>query len=317
MINRTSAVPDAGTAAAHYPPTTVVNPPEPPDGPLVEHALAYAAIDWPVFPLAPRSKVPLYANPHRAGTPERANCRGRLACGRDGHGVLDATCDPETITAWWARTPSANIGLACGTTAAGDGPDVVDFDVKAGAPGRASFELLRDEGWLRGAFATVATPTGGWHLYYAGSTQGNGVCRGFGVDFRSAGGYVVAPPSPTAVGAYTWTWGPTITDTGVSWSAIRDRLKPPPPPVDPLVREVSASAAHLVDWLAGQGPGSENRNNALYWACCQALEGGYGTDVLDELTTVAAANGLEAAEIRKTRDSALRHVLRAGKAGAR
>ncbi|HEX8112053.1 MAG TPA: bifunctional DNA primase/polymerase, partial [Kofleriaceae bacterium] len=60
-------------------------------------ALAYAALGWPVFPLRPRLKTPLYGNPHPKDSPERGTCGGWHECGRFGHGVLDATTDRTVI----------------------------------------------------------------------------------------------------------------------------------------------------------------------------------------------------------------------------
>ena len=40
-----------------------------------------------------------------------------------------------------------------------------------------------------------APRSGGLHLYFAGSDQHNGHLAGQHVDFRSAGGYILAPPS--------------------------------------------------------------------------------------------------------------------------
>lgn len=281
----------------------------------VRHAHGYAALDWPVFPLSPGQKVPLYANPHRPGSDARAACRGRWSwagCGRDGHGVLDATTDHEVIDRWWSRTPSANVGLACGVTAAGHGPDVVDFDVKGGARGADSFERLRDAGLLAGAFGMASTPSGGWHLYYEGSTQGNGVVRGFGVDFRSRGGYVVAVGCPAGAGRYAWTWGPCIPDRGVDWLAIRHYLKPPPPirPIEAMHRENDVTIDGLASWVGQQGARSENRNNGLFWAACKALEDGHGQDALDALADSARGNGLPEDEIRKSVNSAVRRSMR-------
>src|SRR3954451_643265 len=63
---------------------------------FLEAALAFAARDWPVFPLRPGEKVPLIAK----------------AAG--GNGCHDATTDPDQIRAWWEKHPTANVGLACG-----------------------------------------------------------------------------------------------------------------------------------------------------------------------------------------------------------
>jgi Bifunctional DNA primase/polymerase, N-terminal len=171
---------------------------------LVSAALRYAALGWPVFPCAPRSKVPLLPNPHPRDDPARQTCHGYRDCGRLGHGVLDATTDPAVIAdEMWRRNPRANIGIACGWP----GPDVVDVDVAHGKPGRATVRRLREAGLLRGAHAVVRTPTGGRHLYFAGREggQGNGGLAAFGIDFRSTGGYVVAPPSVTPAGRYRFT----------------------------------------------------------------------------------------------------------------
>jgi hypothetical protein len=181
---------------------------------MVEHALRYATqLGWPVFPCSPKSKQPLYANPHRPGTPLRAGpdrCRGAAApdggCGKDGHGCLDATTDETTILRWWGRTPNANIGLATGWP----GMDVVDFDIKPGQHGRLAHTLLtgRAHGLtdlLSRLYGAVRTASGGLHLYYPadpGHLQGNGAIPKWGVDFRGHGGYVVAPPSRTGTGAY-------------------------------------------------------------------------------------------------------------------
>src|SRR5690348_11983979 len=67
----------------------------PPTG-FLEHALRYAEMGWPVFPLRPGGKEPLI--PKRDG----------------GNGVKDATTEASQIVTWWGRWPTANIGLACG-----------------------------------------------------------------------------------------------------------------------------------------------------------------------------------------------------------
>lgn len=59
----------------------------------LDAALAFAALDWPVLPLARNSKAPLAAL-----VP---------------NGVAHATCDPDVIWHWWKRAPDANIAIAC------------------------------------------------------------------------------------------------------------------------------------------------------------------------------------------------------------
>lgn len=265
---------------------------------LADQASAYALVGWPVFPLVPRGKVPLYRNPHPRGSDARLRCRGQ--CGRMGHGVLDATLDLEVIATWWRRQPEANIAIATGAP----GPDVVDVDVKDGAPGLATLERLRRAGLVAGAAGQVRTASGGLHLFYEGSQQGNSTMREFGIDFRGRGGYVAAPPSVTDRGAYRWL---QIFATGreVDWEAIRDHLKPRPyrPPAN--AERFAAKddpVGHLGDWLISQPVG--NRNAALYWAAQRALDAGE-TD-LRGLETAAGIVGLSDTEARRTIESARR-----------
>ena len=46
-----------------------------------------------------------------------------------------------------------------------------------------------------GAVAYVRTPAGGMHAYCTGSDQHNGRLPSHHLDFRSHGGYILAPPS--------------------------------------------------------------------------------------------------------------------------
>jgi putative DNA primase/helicase len=144
--------------------------------PLLEAALDYAARGWRAFPCRPRDKKPL----------------GTLVP----HGCRDATTDEATIRRWWKHTPQANVGIACG-----DGVLVLDVD---GAQGRAS---------LRG-LALPLTPTaetGGGLQYFFATPPGpvkNAVGLRPGLDVRTAGGYVVAPPSVHPSGTlYRWAEG--------------------------------------------------------------------------------------------------------------
>ena len=48
---------------------------------------------------------------------------------------------------------------------------------------------------MDGAAAYVRTPSGGLHAYFRGSGQRNGHLPAHHLDFRSHGGYILAPPS--------------------------------------------------------------------------------------------------------------------------
>jgi Bifunctional DNA primase/polymerase, N-terminal len=148
---------------------------------LREAALRYAAAGWPVFPCWPGRK-----EPHGILVP---------------HGLKNATTDPAGIRRWWTACPDANVAIATGEP----GPDVLDVDMKPGGSGFAAFGQLRCAGLLSGACAIVRTPSGGMHVYYQGTGQGNGRLPRHFLDFRSHGGYVVAPPS-TLGGGPTRSW---------------------------------------------------------------------------------------------------------------
>jgi hypothetical protein len=242
---------------------------------VFREAEAYAVMGWPVFPCRPGAKTPLTE-----------------------HGCRDATTDLEQVAGWSRRWPDANIGLATGAP----GPDVVDVDVKNGAPGRATYTRLRDAGLLRGAFAVVATPSGGRHLYYAGSEQGNGSLRDLGVDFRSRGGYVLAPPSQAA-GLYRLLehrWE----ERSVDWTAIRVYVNPPRPerPATIVAGRADGDHSALIRHVEQLKPG--NRNNGLHWAACRAADEGAGPDVFRALVAVAVHLGLPELEARRTVQSA-------------
>ena len=135
----------------------------------LRQALAYARHGWPVFPCLPGAKIPATR-----------------------HGFRDATTDPVQITSWFGRGAGWNLAIATGTP----GPDVLDVDQHGPAGnGYTAFTRLRRAGLINGAAAYVRTPAGGMHAYFTGSDQHNGRLPGHHLDFRSAGGYVVAPPS--------------------------------------------------------------------------------------------------------------------------
>lgn len=165
-----------------------------PDKSMLDHALDWAEKGWPVFPLKPGDKIPLFGNPHKNQTDDQGKpvrCDGR--CGLVGHGVLDATRDPEKIRKWWSGNPTAGIG---GST---DGRLVFDFDTQHGVKRAEVFPESREHLSGRG--------NGNFHLVYrpggpVAMAQGPGAnVLGKGIDIRAgAGAYVVLPPSKHPVG---------------------------------------------------------------------------------------------------------------------
>jgi hypothetical protein len=241
-------------------------------------ALRYAQAGWPVFPCLPGEKAPATQ-----------------------HGFLDATADPDKITWWWSRNPDRNVAIATGAP----GPDVLDVDVHEQGSGFAAFNRLHREGLLDGASAYIRTPSGGLHAYFTGSEQGNGRLSHHHLDFRSKGGYVVAPPSHVNGRRYELIKR-TDGRGGLSWDAVTRLLEPEPQQRPRQSCDRSTDAHWLAEWMAHQQEG--NRNHGLFWAANRTLEAGLTN--LDELADAARGTGLDEREIARTLASARRHADR-------
>jgi Bifunctional DNA primase/polymerase, N-terminal len=195
--------------------------------PLLTAALAYIARGWPVFVLG-RSKRPVAncpACPENAHDP--AGCR-HLTC----HGFYAATTNPARLAAMLATVPG---GLLAIRTGIASGLAVVDIDPRNG--GQIDRALMTPT-------ATVATGGGGWHLYYRrpGTPLPSKLPGHPGVDIKSDGGYVTAPPSlhPATGRPYQWANGRPPSEMP---PALRAALAPPPQPPAPLRASLPARQA--------------------------------------------------------------------------
>ncbi|MEU8035598.1 bifunctional DNA primase/polymerase [Streptosporangium sp. NPDC049078] len=195
----------------------------------LRYALAAAARNWHVFPVAIGDKVPL------------TGFRWKQ----------HATVDPEVIRRIWARQP-LNIGIACGPSRL----VVVDLDLpKPGEQvperwkrpgvndGADVFALLCEEAGQPVPLETfqVRTRRGGLHLYFtapddaalANTSGDQGLGLGWRIDTRGVGGYVVGPGSfvdlPDGTGAYEAIHTPDAAPLP-GWLAERLRPAPLPPP---------------------------------------------------------------------------------------
>jgi Bifunctional DNA primase/polymerase, N-terminal len=243
-----------------------------------EHARAYAAHGWPVFPCQPGSKQPATA-----------------------HGFLDATTDPDRIGWWWRRQSDANVAIATGTP----GPDVLDVDQhRQAGNGFAALNTLIRAGLTENAGAIVSTPSGGLHLYFSGSGQHCGKLPRHHLDFKAAGGYVVAPPSQVRGRPYQVVQVRRQAGTGrLDWGGTVQLLEPERHAALRPAAVQGGDLSHLAEWVGRQLEG--NRNDGLFWAACRAAEAGDET-VLAELAVAARAAGLTDREIGRTIASARR-----------
>ena len=167
---------------------------------MIEAALAYTRQNGnrpplPIFPLVPRGKFPMI--PKEQG----------------GNGCHDATTDRDQIRIWWSKYPEANIGIATG-----GGLVVLDVDIDhdAGKYGDESLASLEEEHCPLPESWEVITGRRGRHIYFRCDdpllTVGSNIREG--IDYRGAGGYVVAPPSIHANGnRYEWEAGHSPADT--------------------------------------------------------------------------------------------------------
>lgn len=154
--------------------------------------MAYARSGWPVFPLRPREKTP-----------------------RTTDGFKSATTDRDAVLAWWSQWPDSNVGLRTGIVF-----DVLDID---GPEGRASLTEYLHERGIDGYIHSgpVALTGKGVHLLFQPTGEGNRAGMRPKLDFRGAGGYIVAAPSIHPLGhAYRWDEAGSRTE--------RTPLPPPP-----------------------------------------------------------------------------------------
>ena len=145
---------------------------------FLSDAIEYVEIGWLVFPC--KGKIPLTS-----------------------HGFKDATADIEQIKTWWTKYPDANIGVATGKKS---GFFVLDIDVKNGAGGPESLAELEHEFEELPHTVESITQSGGRHVFFRYPEKGVGSKTGFrpGIDIKSDGGYVIAPPSVIEGRSYEW-----------------------------------------------------------------------------------------------------------------
>ncbi|NGO47494.1 bifunctional DNA primase/polymerase [Streptomyces ureilyticus] len=270
------------------------------------HALSAAERGLAVIPLS-RTKLPALRSPHR-DDPTAPPCHGE--CGRFGHGVYDASTDPERIRELFAAAPRATgYGIACGLE-----PHHligIDLDTKSGTDSSAALRELA----LRHLFTipetvVVLTPSGGRHLWLSGPPDivvPNSAGRlAPGIDIRGAGGYLVGPGSRSAHGIYSTAPGTSHLAPAPCPRALLRLLTPPPRTHHPTPSSAGGHGQGLVQFVAAAHEGQ--RNTRLFWAACRAYENGIGDELVEPLVSAALQVGLSEREARSTVGSAQRLV---------
>lgn len=252
-------------------------------------AMTLAGLGHPVFPLAPRTKLPAISKE------------------RGGNGLYDATDDVSRIDRWWRRHPDCNIGVRTGVSF-----DVWDIDDPSELSDEGKHYVANAEG------PTAVTGKGGLHILVRPTGMGNRAGFIPGCDWRGAGGYIVAPPSIHPNGeTYAWLDGcgvrepiPDVPD----W--LLAQLRPPEPvraPVSlPAGRPKDGGAAILAGLVRTVLQAQNGaRNHALNWASYRLSEHIAAGRVPAEagvraLLEAAAAAGLGESESKATVESGLR-----------
>jgi hypothetical protein len=259
---------------------------------LLTAALAYARHGIPVLPV------------HTPDNSGGCSCDKGVRCERPGkhprlrHGLTEASADPHQIERWWARWPTANVGLRTGIVM-----DVADIDSAEGWHGL--HHLLGGE---LPPGPRVRTGSGGWHLWFRPLGYGNRVRLLPGLDWRGSGGYVVAPPSRHVRGDYRWVRRPDA-DLPDGPAALRALIEGPPVPASPSrpiahpERYGQVALAAEADRVARAPVGSRNDTlNRAAFALGRLVAGGMldAWVVRTELERAARYAGLGPAETRRT-----------------
>ena len=180
---------------------------------LVGYALSYAKRGWYVFPLHNIRKEHC-----SCGNPE---CEHPGKHPRTDHGHNDATTDEPQIMKWWTEVPDANIGIRTGKVS---GISVLDIDRDKGG-----FILIKEFD----VPATLYSHTGGGgqhHIYQYDEKIPTTVAFRSGIDFRSDGGYIVAPPSNHISGnKYDWHDESLNPAPAPDWMKTKGKYKTAPP----------------------------------------------------------------------------------------
>ena len=267
-------------------------------------ALDYAARGWHVFPLAPRSKVPL----------------------KGSSGFRDASTNPATLRRWFGQGFPYNIAIRTGLIS---GLLMLDAD---GQEGVENLERLQAEHCSLPA-TLMSQSSRGPHLWFKLTVPvpKNESKLAPKIDVRADGGYAVAPPSIHPSGAvYRWLnqYPPA---PAPDWLIVLACVKPQPPAPLPGAARAAESpplcivgclrpcSARLARSSGLCSPQAGTRNATLNCTsyCLHQLVAGselQAGEVAERLVAAAQANGLVA---ENGLDAVLRTIRSGANAGMR
>lgn len=141
------------------------------------------------------------------------------------HGLNDWFDNPESAREFWSKCPNHNIGIVCGVPS--HGLLVLDVDVGDDKDGRKTIKAWEVAHGELPETAMSITGSGGRHYLYRTNrtTIRPSTNATLGVDVRSDGSYIVAPPSVHPNGTlYEWWESPMDTPPATADGTVYDFL---------------------------------------------------------------------------------------------
>jgi hypothetical protein len=252
---------------------------------LLDAALSYAARGWRVHPLH---------TPTITDTGARCSCARGFGCPdkqKGKHPRLSewpehATTDAVRIQAWWKKWPTANIGIVTGPQS---GLAVLDIDPRNGGDVTLA-QLLAHHGALPET-PIVLSGGGGQHYDFL-LTDDLPSLKLDGIDFLTAGHYVLAPPSLHPSGQrYTWelssepddvplapipAWLRTLVETTVqAYTAAASTLPEALPTVDLATLRISSTIKTVITLGNKRKDPYPSRSEALFAVETSLIRAGY------------------------------------------
>jgi len=192
------------------------------DNDLLNYALYYAEIGYPVFPL---HNTEFKDSVIQCSCSKKGHCENIAKHPRTKNGFKDASTDGGQVSKWWAKYSDANIGLVTGTES---GMFVLDIDVKDGGIYSLNDieenyqDLMQDEFESVQSTLAAISGSGGLHYYFKyildSGVKSSAGRLGSGLDIRGDNGYIVAPPSNHPCGnPYQWFGSDTPILNAPSW----------------------------------------------------------------------------------------------------